>query len=224
MVAHGLPKVAIMYSTACVVVWLSEKFSPGEGEMQEDIVFRAILTVLAIALFLNHRYHGTQFEKSKKVVGVIEVGLPIAASVWTISLILYIIGFKWFAFTMPIASGVRWVGVAAMTSCIPLSVWVYRTLGAHFSMKLQLLDHHQLVNSGAYRYVRHPMYATFFLCAIATILITAHYVVAVTGAVTALFMVLRIRNEEAMLLERFGDEYRAYQETTGALMPKLRIL
>jgi protein-S-isoprenylcysteine O-methyltransferase Ste14 len=52
-------------------------------------------------------------------------------------------------------------------------------------------------------------------------LMTANGFVALTGAVVIALLVHRTGTEEAKLIERFGDEYRAYREQTGAYFPRL---
>ncbi|MDP3645503.1 MAG: isoprenylcysteine carboxylmethyltransferase family protein [bacterium] len=142
------------------------------------------------------------------------------ACLWTVSIIVYLFGFGMLMVRLP--DVIRFVGAVGMCICVPLSLWIYRTLGAHFSTKLQLLDNHQLVSSGPYRFVRHPMYATFFLCVLSTGLISGSGVVLITGLTTFVTMALRVEGEERMLLERFGTEYRAYMNTTGAFIPRFR--
>ncbi|MFA6544240.1 MAG: isoprenylcysteine carboxylmethyltransferase family protein, partial [Limisphaerales bacterium] len=79
---------------------------------------------------------------------------------------------------------------------------------------------HQFVRSGPFRWMRHPTYfsmilellsAAFILQAPATLMIVMLFFV--------LAMVERVRLEETALVEKFGDDYRAYQQSTPAVIP-----
>ena len=194
--------------------------------MPHDIQFRVALVALSILLpanhFVFHRRAPPQRLAFKEPAGTIEILLALAASSWTVALACYVAGFAWFShYAVPLPLWTRWAGVAAMLICVPLSQWVYSELGVHFSKRLEIMTGHQLIRTGPYRFVRHPMYATLFLCAVATCLITANCVVIVSALVLVLVFSMRMRKEEAMLIARFGDEYREYKRQTWALVPKL---
>jgi protein-S-isoprenylcysteine O-methyltransferase Ste14 len=79
-----------------------------------------------------------------------------------------------------------------------------------------------LVTDGAYRYVRHPIYAGFWLQAIAQALLLHNWIAGLAGLVLILPMYLyRVRREEQDLLKRFGREYRLYMDRTGRVIPTL---
>lgn len=188
--------------------------------MYHDLEFRVILGLISVALYINHHvlHRKPSSRKAVKVRGV-ELMLLVTASLWTLALIMYVFGVNWFVVELPY--WLRWTGVGLMLLCFPLSQWTYSELGRHFSKKLELQDDHQLIRSGPYRFVRHPMYSTLFLCAVATCFITAELVVMMTVVFVAVVFLLRIRREEAMLLARFGNLYREYQKQTAALVPGL---
>ncbi len=189
--------------------------------MSRELMFRAILAVLAVALYCNHHVlHGKPAGKRAPLTGI-ELWLFITAWAWTTSLVLYVLGPPGLDPAAPLPEWLRWAGVVAMAACLPLSNWTYRSLGVHFSRKLELRKGHVLIQEGPYRYVRHPMYSTLFLCAGATCLISANYAVWATTLAVASVMLLRIKKEEAMLAEKFGDSYHSYRRRTGALVPRL---
>lgn len=194
--------------------------------MWDDILFRAILAALSVVLYVNHHVLHRRPADKKSAARMlprssIEWGLVVAPSLWTAALLLYVAGVRWFDYAFSLPQWARWVGVLLMVLCLPLSQWIYRTLGVHFSKKLELRPDHRLVDFGPYRYVRHPMYSTLFLCATATCLISASALVMVTTGAVVIVILLRIKSEESMLLERFGETYRRYQLRTGVLVPKL---
>jgi protein-S-isoprenylcysteine O-methyltransferase Ste14 len=70
--------------------------------------------------------------------------------------------------------------------------------------------------------VHHPMYTALFLLGVGFLLLTANWAVGVPLIVVLPILVsVRIGNEEALMIEKFGDEYRAYMQRTGRFLPRL---
>jgi protein-S-isoprenylcysteine O-methyltransferase Ste14 len=93
-------------------------------------------------------------------------------------------------------------------------------LGTNWSVTLELRSTHQLVTQGVYRFVRHPMYAAFILFGVAQALLLPNWLAGPSALVAvALLCVIRIPNEEAMMCEFFGQEYRDYMKRTGGVIP-----
>ena len=101
--------------------------------------------------------------------------------------------------------------------------WFYRShldLGRYWSVTLELRENHRLITEGVYGHVRHPMYAALFLYSIGQALVVPNWVVGPSYFVTfGILFALRIRAEERMMLETFGDEYAAYIARTKRLIP-----
>ncbi len=77
-----------------------------------------------------------------------------------------------------------------------------------------------LVTSGPYRWVRHPYYVSTALLIASVTLLTANWFIGLSGLVCLALLVLRTPKEEQKLIERFGDDYRRYMETTGRFLPR----
>jgi protein-S-isoprenylcysteine O-methyltransferase Ste14 len=60
------------------------------------------------------------------------------------------------------------------------------------------------------------------LLVVGTTLLTGNIVIGVSGLVVFCLLAYRSRHEEAMLIERFGDEYRAYMARTDRFVPRFR--
>ena len=101
--------------------------------------------------------------------------------------------------------------------------WLYRShsdLGRYWSVTLELRENHRLITQGAYRYVRHPMYAALFLYSIGQALVLPNWVVGPSYLVAfGILFALRIGAEERMMLETFGEEYAGYMTRTKLLVP-----
>jgi protein-S-isoprenylcysteine O-methyltransferase Ste14 len=113
-----------------------------------------------------------------------------------------------------------WVGVLIFAAAIWLNYRTHRDLGRNFSPSLDVRQQHTLVTTGVYAYVRHPMYTAFWMWAIAQALLLPNWVAGCSGLVGfGLLYVLRIGREERLMLETFGDAYRAYMSRTARLVP-----
>ncbi len=108
--------------------------------------------------------------------------------------------------------------------CLAASLWVFHRshadLGRNWSVSLELRADHQLVESGMYGLVRHPMYSALFLYAIAQCLLLANWIAGPSclAAFTIMFA-CRIGREERMMMDRFGEQYRAYRGRTRRVVP-----
>ena len=98
----------------------------------------------------------------------------------------------------------------------------HRALGRNWSVSLDVRENHQLVTDGIYRRVRHPMYSAFWLWAIAQALLLPNWVAGFSGLVGfGILFFGRIAREERMMLEMFGDSYRAYTARTDRIFPRI---
>ncbi len=113
-----------------------------------------------------------------------------------------------------------WLGVALAVAAMALFYIAHRELGRAWSMSLDTRVGHQLVTSGIYARVRHPIYLAFFLWFLAQALLLPNGIAGPAGlaAFTVLYLV-RVRREETMMLESFGVEYRDYMARTRRLIP-----
>lgn len=104
-------------------------------------------------------------------------------------------------------------------------LWARLTLGKNYFVSTgfgaQLFAGHQLITSGPFSIVRHPMYAGLILAALGSVLIYSTWTT-VYFACFAPLMIVRARREEAALSAEFGEEWRKYCQRVPAFIPKLR--
>lgn len=117
--------------------------------------------------------------------------------------------------------GVRFLGAPLAVAGLALFAWMFRHLGLNVTPTSMPRATASLVTTGPYRWVRHPMYATVIILVAAVTLLTANVVVAVCGVAMFGLLAARSRIEERRLVEKFGDAYRAYQQSTGRFLPRL---
>jgi protein-S-isoprenylcysteine O-methyltransferase Ste14 len=118
------------------------------------------------------------------------------------------------------APGLAWLGVAVLVAALWLFRRSHADLGRGWSASLKLRETHKLVTTGIYRHVRHPMYLSFLLLGLAQLLLLPNWFAGSVGVIAAFLMfALRVRREEAMMLDRFGAEYRDYMARSKRLIP-----
>lgn len=115
----------------------------------------------------------------------------------------------------------RWIGVMLGAICVALIYWLFSSIGQGISPTVATRNKHQLVTTGPYRWVRHPLYSVGSSFFIALALMADSWFIAVMAVLAFSLLAMRTPNEEAHLIEKFGDDYRLYMKRTGAYFPKL---
>ena len=146
------------------------------------------------------------------------ITLPLLASI-----LAYLINPAWMAWSSFEAPGwIRPVGVVLGILTIPSVVWVLRSLGKNVSETVLTKPDHELVTSGPYRWIRHPLYTTGLCLLLAVgLMATNAAILALTALAATLIRFVVIPREESALEARFGEEYRRYTRSTGRLLPRL---
>jgi protein-S-isoprenylcysteine O-methyltransferase Ste14 len=114
------------------------------------------------------------------------------------------------------------LSVALAICSVSLTHWAIRTLGRQWSLDARLIEGHELITRGPYRYVRNPIYSGLLGMLIATTLAVSRPI----GAVAAVIVfcagsVVRIRAEERLLRSAFGETWEAWARRTPAFVPGL---
>jgi len=117
-------------------------------------------------------------------------------------------------------------GIAAvlllMSGAIGLFAASSRELGRNWSLVARTRSDHQLVRTGPYARVRHPIYLGMLLFLLALAVALGHWLQLII-ALPIFFAgtAIRTRIEDGLLEESFGEQFRAYRKSTPALIPKL---
>lgn len=99
---------------------------------------------------------------------------------------------------------------------------IHKELGANWSPILEIKTKQNLIKTGVYKYIRHPMYTQSWLWVIFQGIVSANWFVLTFGVLTWGFMYFtRVFSEENMMVEEFNEEYVEYLQHTGRLLPKL---
>ena len=137
--------------------------------------------------------------------------------------LIYILSswFSWFDYNLP-----RWTEIPALLFYF-FSYWLffraYTDLGKSWSPGWGIQEEHVLVTTGIFKWVRHPMYASFASIGVAQTLMLQNWMVGPAFLVFAVpFGKYRIQREEKQLILHFGESYLEYRKKTRALIPEMR--
>ncbi|AAM31604.1 hypothetical protein MM_1908 [Methanosarcina mazei Go1] len=101
-----------------------------------------------------------------------------------------------------------------------LRAWGIWTLGKYFSVHIEIKDRHELIESGPYRFIRHPAYAGNLLQAVGIpLILNAYYSLSISAVLVFLFL-YRLKLEEETLLREVNG-YKDYVKRTYRLVPKI---
>jgi protein-S-isoprenylcysteine O-methyltransferase Ste14 len=114
-------------------------------------------------------------------------------------------------------------GLGLWSAGVFVSIWASRILGRYLSVD-GVAEDHELVASGPYRYVRHPVFGSFTAIAAGLGLVFRSYLLLGVAAVWLAAALWWARAEEALLASPvgLGDAYRSYRERTGRFLPRRR--
>jgi len=117
------------------------------------------------------------------------------------------------------AAPLRWLGAALTFAGLLFAVWARVHLGKYWSGIITLKEGHELIRTGPYRLVRHPLY-TGFLSAVAGTALAVGTGDALAGFVVILVAYLiKMHREDSLLAATFGESYRLYKKEVRALVP-----
>jgi protein-S-isoprenylcysteine O-methyltransferase Ste14 len=135
--------------------------------------------------------------------------------------IVYALNPDWMAWSkIGLVEGLRWIGVGFGILSVFGVYWLFSNIGSNITPTSATRKTHQLVTSGPYRWIRHPLYTFGLTLFVSLGLMADNWFMMMLGALAFTVMVIRTPKEEASLIEKFGDEYRNYMKTTGAFFPK----
>lgn len=115
----------------------------------------------------------------------------------------------------------RWAGLVLATLGLGLIFWSGVALGRMYSKQVTIQADHKLVTSGIYGAVRHPRYLGVISLGVGAALLFRSWVALLLAPPLVLVLLIRIRDEEALLHQEFGEEWQAYCRRSWRLIPFL---
>ncbi|NTU54639.1 MAG: isoprenylcysteine carboxylmethyltransferase family protein [Anaerolineales bacterium] len=131
---------------------------------------------------------------------------------------------KW-AIPQPVRFWMLVIGALLYFPGMAFTVWARLALGKNYFVSTgfgaQLFDDHQLVTSGPFAIVRHPMYAGLILASVGALLIYMTWTT-ISFALFAPLTLVRARREEQALAAEFGEQWQEYCKQVPLLIPHIR--
>ena len=118
-----------------------------------------------------------------------------------------------------IQSPLNIIGIMMFIIGLIISISAQVTITRNYSWTLEIREGHTLVENGLYKYMRHPLYLGTFIRVIAIPIYASSLPGFLLGLLAIPVLNYRIRLEEKMLIEEFGEEYNRYKEHTLKLFP-----
>jgi protein-S-isoprenylcysteine O-methyltransferase Ste14 len=200
--------------------------------MTTESIFRVAFWVLFAGVFVMRIYFALRVRRAgERVMPDREAVEREGRGMFAVRVVLFLLLLGWLALyainpswmgvlSVPFPDWLRWVGFALGLVSLGFWSWTQVALGKEWSPQLQLREEHHLVTTGPYSRIRHPLYTGMLGYGTGFALVTANwvFVVLVVAIIAGLFA--RVPKEEQMMIEEFGEEYKAYMHKTGRFFPK----
>ncbi len=108
-----------------------------------------------------------------------------------------------------------WMGIG-------LAIWARYHLAEYWSARVTIKEGHQLIRTGPYARLRHPIYSGLVLAALGAALVIDRWRCVFGFCLVLIGYCFKAKKEEAMLTQQFGDAFREHQKHTGFLIPRFR--
>ena len=184
---------------------------------------KATILIASVAMIAIRAPHGRRSRGVKVVMsrkGTMETVLLTLAWLGFLVPLIWIASPAFSFAEYPLRASLVMAGIA----CLAVGLWLfYRShadLGSNWSITLEVREEHRLITDGVYRSVRHPMYTALLLYSIGQALVIPNWVAGPSYLIAfGILFAFRVRAEERMMLDQFGDRYAKYAARTKRLIP-----
>ena len=111
------------------------------------------------------------------------------------------------------------IGLVVLLAGIAFAVWARVHLGSNWSGTVTVKENHELIRSGPYGYVRHPIYTGLITGLVGTAICSGTVRAALGTAIIGAALYVKSRTEERFMRETFPGQYEKYREEVPALVP-----
>jgi protein-S-isoprenylcysteine O-methyltransferase Ste14 len=120
----------------------------------------------------------------------------------------------------PLTPAIEWTGVVLVAAGIAFCFWARWHLGANWSGAVTLKEGHELIRSGPYRAIRHPIYTGILLAFLGTAVQIGQVRGFLALVIAWLCFYVKARREESFLAAEFGEGFAAHAQHTGMFLPR----
>ena len=121
---------------------------------------------------------------------------------------------------VPTSDAAAWVGVALTAAGVAIAIWARWHLGTNWSGVVTLKEGHELIRSGPYRNIRHPIYTGILLALMGTAVAVGEVRGLLAVAVAWFSFYTKARREESFLTQEFGGRFAEHRRHTGMFLPR----
>ncbi len=148
--------------------------------------------------------------------------------IWRLMLIVIVIIFVKFdrlgaisflAFLLRSFFGYVIIGTVLTVLGLIIAIWARISLGRNWSSYTTYKKEHELITTGPYRFLRHPIYSGMFLMLTGAFLYYGKLIILVIFAIASMIIAWRIVQEEKSMIKLFGKKYTDYMRRTRRLIP-----
>lgn len=112
------------------------------------------------------------------------------------------------------------IGVAVTWAGIAMAVWARRHLGKNWSAMVTVKEGHELICTGPYRRIRHPIYTGMLLALAGTTVALGEYRGLISLGLALTILSVKAKKEERFLRQEFGEKFNEHAQHTGMFLPK----
>ena len=125
------------------------------------------------------------------------------------------------AYLLPASENIEWLGAVLVAFGIAICFWARWHLGSNWSGTVTLKEGHELIRTGPYRSIRHPIYTGILLALLGTAVQIGQIRALIALAVAWFSFYIKARREESFLAQEFGERFAAHLQHTGMFLPRL---
>ena len=122
---------------------------------------------------------------------------------------------------VPDTLAMQWAGVFVTAAGVAIACWARYHLGANWSGTVTLKENHELIRTGPYRNIRHPIYTGILLALLGTAIALGEVRGLLAVAIAWSSFYIKARREESFLTQEFGASFTEHQSQTGMFLPRL---
>ncbi|MCU1336103.1 MAG: Isoprenylcysteine carboxyl methyltransferase [Bryobacterales bacterium] len=120
---------------------------------------------------------------------------------------------------VPMDPAIAYIGLALTAAGLGFAVWARFVIGRNWGSMITVQQDHQLMRTGPYAIVRHPIYSGLILATLGTAIIIGELGGFVSVALMLISWGYKSRLEESFMIEQFGAEYEEYRRKVKGLIP-----
>ncbi|HEY0704192.1 MAG TPA: isoprenylcysteine carboxylmethyltransferase family protein [Candidatus Acidoferrales bacterium] len=118
------------------------------------------------------------------------------------------------------APAIPWLGGWLALGGVLFAVWARATIGRNWSAEVQIKQDHQLIRTGPYAHIRHPIYTGILMAVAGSALAIGEYRALLGLVVLGLGFARKAKKEERLLSAQFGPAFAEHQRHTGFFLPR----